>query len=120
MIKTKSTLLFVIPALLLMACGETEKKTTETNNKSVIETPNLPAINPWLTQSVYPTSHHNPGQTDASPVEGPTEAQELTTADVKTVKGLFNSQPVTKHIGEDRILIAAGVLGIRKNLCNRR
>ena len=114
MIKTKSTLLFVIPALLLMACGETEKKTTETNNKSVIETPNLPTINPWLTQSVYPTSHHNPGQTDASPVEGPTEAQELTTADVKTVKGLFNSQPVIKHIGEDRILIAAGVLGIRK------
>lgn len=75
---------------------------------------NLPAKNPWLTDSVYPTSHHNPGQTDASPVAGPTKGQILTVDDVKTVKGLFNSQPVTKHIGKDRILIAAGVLGIRK------
>ena len=115
--KMKNTLLFVILALLLMACGETEEAVAEagdTNETIEIETPNLPPINPWLAESVYPTSHHNPGQTDASPVNGPTMAKDLTVDDVKTVAGLFNSQPVTKHIGEDRILIAAGVLGIRK------
>ena len=75
---------------------------------------NFPAKNSWLTDSVYPTSHHNPGQTDASPLDGPTIGKDLTVDDIKTVKGLFNSQPVTKHIGKDRILITAGVLGIRK------
>jgi len=78
------------------------------------QTVNLPAKNSWLTDSVYPTSHHNPGQTDASPINGPTTGKDLTVDDIKTVKGLFNSQPVTKHIGKDRILITAGVLGIRK------
>ena len=114
----KKIILLAIPALLLAACGGSEKENTETTvettNESTTKAPNLPAPNPWLTKSVYPTSHHNPGQTDASPVAGPTEAKELTIDDVKTVKGLFNSQPVTKHIGEDRILIVAGVLGIRK------
>jgi hypothetical protein len=28
-------------------------------------TPNMPAHNPWLTDSVYPTSHFNPGATDS-------------------------------------------------------
>lgn len=75
---------------------------------------NLPAKNPWLTDSVYPTSHHNPGQTDASPLAGPTQGKSLTMENVKTVMGLFNSQPVTKNIGEDRVLITGGVLGLRK------
>jgi len=71
---------------------------------------NLPAKNPWLTNSVYPTSHHNPGQTDASPIAGPTQSKDLEKGDVKTVLGLFNSQPVTKIMGKDRVLIAAGIL----------
>ena len=75
---------------------------------------NLPAKNPWLTNSVYPTSHHNPGQTDASPIAGPTQSKDLEKGDVKTVLGLFNSQPVTKIMGKDRVLIAAGILGLRK------
>lgn len=95
--------------LLIVACESNENVTT--NNSAE---PNLPAKNPWLTESVYPTSHHNPGQTDASPLDGPTVSQDLKVEDVKTVSGLFNSQPVLKHMGTERILITAGVLGLRK------
>jgi len=75
---------------------------------------NQPAKNTWLIDSVYPTSHHNPAQTDASPIAGPTKGKVLKVGDVKTVSGLFNSQPVVKNIGDDRILIQAGILGLRK------
>ena len=79
-----------------------------------VEGANLPTKNPWLTNSVYPTSHHNPGQTDASPLAGPTKGFNLEVYDVKTVSGLFNSQPVVKIMGKERVFIVAGVLGLRK------
>ena len=109
------SLTILVGLFTLSACSSNDEGKTEGTTVVAKNTqPNLPTINPWLTQSVYPTSHHNPGQTDASPVAGPTKAQVLTVADVKTVMGLFNSQPVTMHIGDDRVLIAAGNLGLRK------
>ena len=109
------SLTILVGLFTLSACSSNDEGKTEGTTVVAKNTqPNLPTINPWLTQSVYPTSLHNPGQTDASPVAGPTKAQVLTVADVKTVMGLFNSQPVTMHIGDDRVLIAAGNLGLRK------
>ena len=32
--------------------------------------PNMPAANPWLADSVYPTSHFNPAATDSVPFGG--------------------------------------------------
>ncbi len=52
---------------------------------------NQPAKNPYLTDSIYPTSHHNPAQTDATTVAGPLKGKTLTEADVKRVPTLFNS-----------------------------
>ncbi|WNC74182.1 hypothetical protein RGQ13_09370 [Thalassotalea psychrophila] len=75
---------------------------------------NQPEKNQWLIDSVYPTSHHNPAQTDASPIAGPSEGKVLKASDVKTIPGLFNSQPVVKNIGDQRILIEGGILGLRK------
>ena len=77
---------------------------------------NLPEKNPWLTDSVYPTSHHNPAQTDVSPIAGPTKSQTLTNADVKTVNSVFVSNPTTKRIGNNRIIFISGVNGISKVL----
>lgn len=34
-------------------------------------TPSMPARNPWLADSVYPTSHFNPGATDSVLLAGP-------------------------------------------------
>jgi hypothetical protein len=35
-----------------------------TQQTSASETPNVPARNPWLTESVFPTSPFDPAQTD--------------------------------------------------------
>ena len=75
---------------------------------------NLPAKNPWLTDSVYPTSHHNPAQTDVSPLAGPTNSKTLTRADVKTVNAVFISNPTLKYIGDERVIIVSGVNGLSK------
>ncbi len=40
------------------------------------EAPNMPARNPWLTESVYPTSHFNGGATDSVVFAGPVKGQE--------------------------------------------
>lgn len=100
--KLLTIILMINLVLSLVGCGQVE------------EAVNLPAKNPWLTDSVYPTSHHNPAQTDASPLAGPTKGYHLKASDVKTVPGLFNSQPVVKMMGKDRLFIAAGILGLRK------
>jgi hypothetical protein len=47
--------------------------------------PNMPARNPWLTNSVYPTSHFNPGATDSVLFRGPVNGRKLSPSDVKTV-----------------------------------
>ncbi len=77
---------------------------------------NVPARNPWLIDSVYPTSHHDPAQTDVSHIAGPVVSQNLTVDDVKTVDTVFVSNPTVKWIGNDRIIFASGVNGITKIL----
>jgi hypothetical protein len=48
--------------------------------------PNMPARNPWLADSVYPTSHFNGGATDSVLFAGPTKGKKLTRdVDVKAV-----------------------------------
>jgi hypothetical protein len=79
--------------------------------------PNMPARNPWLTDSVYPTSHLNPGATDSVLHAGPTKGKQLTRdKDVKVVPNLMASNPTVKKIGSDTILFASGTLGVRKIL----
>src|SRR5262245_11151576 len=76
--------------------------------------PNMPARNPWLADSIYPTTHGNPGATDAVTHAGPTRGRTLTSADVQTIPNLFTSSPTVKRTGDETIVIAAGVDGIRK------
>ena len=76
----------------------------------------FPARNPWLIDSVYPTSHHDPAQTDVSHIAGPVVGQSLTADDVKMVDTVFVSNPTVKRIGNDRIIFASGVNGITKIL----
>jgi hypothetical protein len=38
----------------------------------------MPARNPWLTDSVYPSSHFNPAATDSVLFAGPTKGKKLT------------------------------------------
>ncbi len=76
--------------------------------------PNMPARNPWLADSVYPTTHGNPGATDGISHAGPTRGRTLTLADVQTIPNLFTSSPTVKRAGNETIVIAAGVDGIRK------
>lgn len=78
--------------------------------------PNVPSKNIWLTDSLYPTSHHNPAQTDTSPIAGPLASQQLSSADVKTIAATFISNPTMKHIGQDRIIFMSSVNGITKVL----
>ncbi|MEH6569341.1 MAG: hypothetical protein V7709_09710 [Halioglobus sp.] len=75
---------------------------------------NLPADNPWVAKSAYPISHHNPAQTDVTPVNGPTRGKQLTLGDVKTVPLLWCSAPIYKHIGTDTVVVASNPLGLVK------
>ena len=52
---------------------------------------------------MYPTSHHNPGQTDVPPIAGPAKGQALKAADVKTVDAVFVSNPTVKRIGNIKL-----------------
>jgi hypothetical protein len=80
-------------------------------------TPNMPAHNPWLTDSVYPTSHFNPGATDSVLFAGPTNGKKLELGkNVKIVANLMVSNPTVKKIGSDTVLFASGTLGIKKIL----
>jgi hypothetical protein len=78
--------------------------------------PNMPAANPWLTKSVYPTSHFNPGATDSVAHAGLTEGKQLTVDDAKQVSNVMVSNPAIKTIGSDTVGFASGTLGIRKIL----
>lgn len=81
------------------------------------KTPNMPAKNPWLTDSVYPTSHFNGGATDSVLFAGPTKGKKLTRGkDVKVVSNVMVSNPTIKKIGSDTVAFASGTLGIRKIL----
>jgi hypothetical protein len=76
--------------------------------------PNMPAKNPWLTDSVYPVSHVNPAATDAVAFAGPTGGKKLSRDEIKAVPVLFVSDPTVKKIGHEVIVLAAGTLGIQK------
>jgi hypothetical protein len=81
------------------------------------KTPNMPAKNPWLADSVYPTSHFNPGATDSVLFAGPTKGKKLTRdKDVKVVPNLMVSNPTVRKTGTDTVIFASGTLGIRKIL----
>ena len=56
----------------------------------------------------------NPGATEAVAHAGPTKGRTLSVADVKTVPNVFTSNPTVKNVDGERIVIAAGVDGIRK------
>ena len=78
---------------------------------------NMPARNPWLTDSVYPTSHFNPGATDTVLHAGLAKGKKLTAGtDVKSVSNVMVSNPAVKRIGADTVGFASGTLGILKIL----
>jgi hypothetical protein len=78
--------------------------------------PNMPAKNPWLAESVYPTSHFNPAATDSVLIAGPVNGRQLTKGDVKTVPTLITSNPTMKRVGNDVIAFASGAVGVQKIL----
>jgi len=79
--------------------------------------PNMPPRNSWLTDSVYPTSHFNPGATDSVLHAGPAKGKKLTRdRDLKMIPNLMVSNPTVKKIDSDTVLFASGTLGIRKIL----
>jgi len=79
--------------------------------------PNMPARNPWLTDSVYPQSHFNPAATDSVLTAGPTTGKHLRRdKDVKVVSNFMASNPTVKKIGLETVVFASGTLGIQKIL----
>ncbi len=77
-------------------------------------TDNVPPRNPWVADAAYAISHHDPAQSDSTPVDGPRLSKQLTAADVKTVPVVWTSAPVYKHIGDETVVIGANPLGIIK------
>lgn len=76
--------------------------------------PRMPPPNPWLTDSVYPISHHDPAATESFPVAGPTDGRQLTNEDVRRIPAAWTSNPTVKSAGGRTIVIASGLDGIRK------
>ncbi|MEZ5568088.1 MAG: hypothetical protein R3E54_07090 [Halioglobus sp.] len=75
---------------------------------------NMPAVNPWLAESPYAISHHNPAQTDVTHIPGPTRSAALTARDAQTVALTWCSAPTYKRAGDDIIVIASNPLGLVK------
>jgi hypothetical protein len=77
----------------------------------------MPERNPWLTDSVYPTSHFNPGATDSMLLAGPRKGKKLVQGiDAKVLSNVMVSNPTVKKIGSDTVGFASGAFGIRKIL----
>jgi hypothetical protein len=76
--------------------------------------PNMPARNPWLTESVYPTSHFNPAATDSVLFAGPVHGRKLAHDDVKSVPTVITSNPAIKKLGAETVAFASGAVGVRK------
>ncbi|MRG55903.1 hypothetical protein GF108_09945 [Phyllobacterium sp. SYP-B3895] len=74
----------------------------------------MPPRNPWLAESVYPTSHFNPGATDSVLFAGPVHGRKLTTEEVKTVPTVITSNPTLKKVGDQTIAFASGAVGVQK------
>ena len=49
---------------------------------SAQDLPTMPPRNPWLAESVYPTSHFNPGATDSVLFAGPVHGRKLYEANI--------------------------------------
>lgn len=112
----------VVISLVLPACS---RETTSENHTSAAEAsppavkpaatpPNMPPPNPWLADSVYPTSHFNPAATDSVVIAGPVGSRNLTAADVATVPTLVTSNPTMKRVGGEVIAFASGAVGVQK------
>jgi hypothetical protein len=74
----------------------------------------LPAPHPWAAAGPYPMSHHNPGQSDVTVVDGPTKGKKLTVDDVKTVPVVWCSGPIVKEVGDHTTVIAGTPHGLAK------
>lgn len=70
--------------------------------------------NPFAAAGPYPMSHHDPGQTDTTIVDGPTVGRKLTRADAKTVPVSWCSAPIVKQTGEHTTVIAGTPHGLVK------
>ncbi|MEM9256972.1 MAG: hypothetical protein AAGA91_16125 [Pseudomonadota bacterium] len=73
-----------------------------------------PAVNPWLANSPYAISHHDPAQTDVTDVDGPRRGAKLGLADVQTVPLVWCSAPLYKRVGDETMVIASNPLGLVK------
>jgi hypothetical protein len=73
-----------------------------------------PRRNPFAAAGPYPMSHHNPGQTDVTIVDGPTQGKALTAAEVKTVPVVWCSAPIVKKRESHTTVIAGTPLGLVK------
>jgi hypothetical protein len=74
----------------------------------------MPPANPWLADSVYPTSHFNAGATDSVLIPGPVNGRKLSLDDVKTVPTVITSNPAIKTVGDESIAFASGAVGVQK------
>jgi hypothetical protein len=74
----------------------------------------LPADNPWVADSPYAISHHDPAQTDITGVDGPTVGARLTLEQSQWVPVVWCSAPTYKQVGDDIIVIASTPMGIVK------
>ena len=74
----------------------------------------IPASHPWAAAGPYPMSHHNPGQTDLTVVDGPTKGKQLTREDAKTVPVVWCSAPIVKKVGDHTTVIAGTPHGLVK------
>ena len=59
----------------------------------------IPA-NPWIADSPYAISHHDPAQTDVTPVDGPTIGGRIRYDQAQTVPVVWCSAPIYKRVGE--------------------
>ncbi|HCS29060.1 MAG TPA: hypothetical protein DIW43_16505 [Spongiibacteraceae bacterium] len=76
--------------------------------------PEQPRRNPWLNESVYPISHHNPAQNDVSIAPGPTVGKKLSLEESFHVPLVWCSAPTVKTINGYTAVIAANPHGIIK------
>lgn len=74
----------------------------------------IPAANPWIADSPYAISHHDPAQTDITPVDGPTRGGRIRFDQAKVVPVVWCSAPTYKIIGTDTVVVASTPMGLIK------
>ncbi|MCX2977191.1 hypothetical protein [Candidatus Marimicrobium litorale] len=73
----------------------------------------IPA-NPWIADSPYAISHHDPAQTDVTPVDGPTIGGRIRYDQAQTVPVVWCSAPIYKRVGEETVVVASTPMGLIK------